>query len=491
MNIIARPEKIGMRFVVRALTLLLALSAVTGVAQIPYPNPIKHVVFVIQENRTPDNLFGALLTWPGINPSNYDIASSGTNSKGQTIPLAPIPLGNLYDLSHAHHAFLQMYDRGKMDGADLITCTGTCSPNPQFAYVDNSTHILDPYLTLVAQYGWANYMFQTNQGPSTPAHLFLLGGTSAPTAAKDAQGIYLAETPTLPMGKSAGGNTGCLSPVSEWNWLINPNGRETKLVNNPLGSLCFSHDTIATLLDNAALTWKYYVAFGVTSNPGGSILNAANSIQQICQPDSNYITCTGPEWSTNIDFNPADVLTDIKNCKLSNMSWVTPVFKNSDHPGSSRGGPTGGPSWVASIVNAIGNAASCDGGAGYWSDTAILIMWDDWGGWYDHEPPTILPAPFGDYQYGFRVPFIVVSAYTPPAYVSNDRLDFGSMLRFVEGVFNIPEGALSFADARASSDLSSFFNFNQSPRSFQQIPARLSADFFINDKSPPEPADDD
>jgi phospholipase C len=482
-----------MRFHCKALIslTLFILGIFAGQAQIPYPNPIKHVVFVIQENRTPDNLFQALLTWPGINPASYDIVSSGKNSLGQTIPLAPGPLGNLYDLSHAHHAFLQMYDNGKMDGADLIKCTGTCPPNPQFAYVDNSTHIIDPYLNLVSQYGWANFMFQTNQGPSTPAHLFLFAGTSAPTATNDAQGIYLAETPTLPLGQSAGGNTGCLSPVTEWNWLINPNNRETKLLNNPLGTLCFSQNTMASLLDSAGLSWKYYTAVGVTSNPGGSILNATNAIRGICQPDSNYTTCTGPEWSNNVDLNPSHVLTDIKSCNLRNMSWVTPVFGNSDHPGSSKSGPSGGPSWVASIVNTIANATACDGGAGYWSDTAILITWDDWGGWYDHEAPTILPAPFGDYQYGFRVPFIVVSAYTPPAYVNNERLDFGSMLRFVEGVFNIPEGALNFADARATGDLSNFFNFNQAPRSFRKIGAPFNADFFINDQRVPEPPDDD
>src|SRR6202035_157044 len=92
------------------------LATIAGHAQIQYPTPIKHVVYIIQENRTPDNLFQALLTWPGINPANYDIASSGKNSLGQTIALAPVPLGNHYDLSHAHHAFLQMYDQGKMDG---------------------------------------------------------------------------------------------------------------------------------------------------------------------------------------------------------------------------------------------------------------------------------------------------------------------------------------------------------------------------------------
>src|SRR5436305_1159709 len=117
----------------RNLVILLVLcvfGTFSGQAQIAYPNPFRHVVFVIQENRTPDNLFQALLTWPGINPANYDIASSGKNSLGQTIQLQPVPLGNPYDLSHAHHAFVQMYDDGKMDGADKISCFGTCPANP-------------------------------------------------------------------------------------------------------------------------------------------------------------------------------------------------------------------------------------------------------------------------------------------------------------------------------------------------------------------------
>jgi hypothetical protein len=94
-------------------------AAAAGHAQIRYPTPITIVVYIIQENRTPGNLLHALFTWPGINPANYDIAISGTNSLGQTIP-------SPYDLSHAHHAFTAIYDRGKMDGAARVSCIGTC-----------------------------------------------------------------------------------------------------------------------------------------------------------------------------------------------------------------------------------------------------------------------------------------------------------------------------------------------------------------------------
>jgi phospholipase C len=116
---------------------------------------------------------------------------------------------------------------------------------------------------------------------------------------------------------------------------------------------------------------------------------------------------------------------------------------------------------VASIVNAIAQSACRNrDGSKYWNSTAILITWDDWGGWYDHQAPPTLSGPQGDYQYGFRVPLIVVSAYTPAGYISNHQYDFGSILRFVEVNFGILEGALGVADARAVNDLTDFFNLH-------------------------------
>jgi phospholipase C len=483
-----------MKLVAKLAVLLYLLITIAAQAQITYPNPLKHVVVIFQENRTPDNLFQGLLTWPGINPANYNIASSGLNSKGQTLPLTAAPFGNHYDLSHAHLAFVQMYDNGKMDGADLITCYGTCPSNPQFVYVDNSTHLVDPYLTMAAQYGWANFMFSTHQGGSYPGHQFIFGGTSAPSAADDAQGIFVAEQPRQPRNSNynAGGDTGCLAPITEWNYLVYPGGNETQLTNNPLGTLCFSHDTMGSLLDSAGLSWKYYSvpSMGI-SNVGGSIWTGPNSIREVCGPNSNYTQCTGADWA-KVDLNPAHVLSDAKNCRLPAVSWVIPTYPNSDHPGSTKGtGAMGGPAWVASIVNSIGNATTCDGGAGYWSDTAIVVTWDDWGGWYDHAVPPILGGVQGSYQYGFRVPLLVISGYTPAATADNGTHDYGSILRFIEGVFNIGEGALGFADARANDDLAAFFNFKAKLRTFQAIPAPLDAEFFIHDKRPLEAPDND
>jgi len=108
------------------------------------------------------------------------------NSSGQTVALAPVDLANCYDNDHNHLSFEEAYNNGAMNGSDLIYVglNPGCvpGPNPQFRYVDNSTGTVQPYFDLAAQYGFANRMFQTNQGPSFPAHQFLISGTSAPTA---------------------------------------------------------------------------------------------------------------------------------------------------------------------------------------------------------------------------------------------------------------------------------------------------------------------
>jgi phospholipase C len=483
-----------MRFAPRHLLPLCCLSATLAHAQIPapHPHPFRHVVVIVQENRTPDNLFRELLDWPGVNPANYDIATSGVNSSGHRVPIDPVPLGVAYDLSHSHHAYQLMYDHGRMDGADKIPCAGACVPNAQFKYVSNATHSIDPYLTLAADYGWANKMFQSNQGPSYPAHQYLFGGTSAPSALDDRNAIFVAENPAAPVGAGYGAtnDTGCLAPLGEFVALIGvaPTGAETRLTNNPLGAFCFSHATMATLLEERSLTWKYYAPAPVNpggANPGGSIWTAPASIREVCEPNADYTECLGARWATNVDLKAADVLTDIANCHLANVSWVIPDGRNSDHPGNILA--TGGPSWVAAVVNAIGNAHTC----GYWRDTAIFITWDDWGGWYDHVPPEVLSGHQGRYQYGFRVPLIVVSAYTPKGYVNNVPHDFGSILRFIEWTYDVPEGALGFADERATTDLLGFFQLHNPPRAFHAIPAPLKAAYFLNDKRPALAPDSD
>jgi phospholipase C len=416
-----------------------------------------------------------------------------------------VPLANNYDLDHNHVAFVAMCDADssgacQMDGAAGIACVldksnGTCpapSTFPQFDYVDNSSGTLNPYLQLATQYGWGNYMFQTNQGPSFPAHQYIFGGTSAPSSSDDAAGIFASGNGVTST------NEGCISPTGTLVQLITPTG-ETGTTYP-----CFEHLTLPDLLPST-VTWRYYTPF-----PGVPIWDAPIAISHMCESSGPGGVCTGSQYLNNVDAKPADFLTDISNCHLRSLTWAIPTGFNSDHADGNTGG---GPSWVASIVNAIGNATACDGGTGYWNDTAIIITWDDWGGWYDHESPQILSSIQGDYERGFRVPLIVVSAYTPAGYINNNRLDFGSILRFIEENFGLEPGALNFADARTDQDLGGFFNIPVSPsdllmspealvqsaaaskpttpRKFVKIKAPKDAYFFIHDKRSPTPPDDD
>jgi phospholipase C len=438
----------------------------------------KHVVIVFQENRTPDNVFGSNPTFePGV-----DLATSGVNSKGQTIPLTAIPLDDCYDIGHSHAQF-----EVSLQGADLDTiypkeAARACVPpaNPQFKFVDNSTGAVQPYFDIATNYGFANRMFQTNQGPSFPAHQFIFGGTSAPTPDTP---LFAAENLTSPV---LGVYAGCIAPFFVSVYRIDGYGSEA---SQPPTYPCYEHRTLADLLDAAkpAIGWRYYAP-----SPG-YIWTAPDAIRHICRPNLEHTACTGRAWTNGdvVPDNPAQVLTDIAKCQLKGVVWVIPNNADSDHPGGNKGL---GPQWVASIVNAVGNQPACAGGETYWDDTAVIITWDDWGGWYDHVKPFAInvrpnsPPAWGDgYTYGFRVPLMVVSAYTQAGTVSNEIRDFGSILYFVEKNFGlgfIGPGTSTYtryADYQAQSRgaLAEFFTLNTA-RGFVPIPTRVPAKYFID-----------
>jgi phospholipase C len=416
--------------------------------------PIEHVVIIVQENRTPDNLFHGL---PGA-----DIATSGLNSKGQRIPLTPETLASDYDLDHSHTAFVSMYDNGKMDGADKIGVSddriqlcpsdpNSCPPPPanaQFKYVPPSEVV--PYFQLAEEYTFGDRMFQTNQGPSFPAHQFLISGTSAPTATSD---LFASENPGGVLNSEY--EAGCTAPPRETVALIDPLGNEDHY-RYP----CFDHRTLTDLLNARGISWAYYTP------SAGSIWTAPNAISHMR---------FGADWTRVIlEPTPTPIFADIAQGQIPGVSWVIPTGLASDHAGANDGS---GPSWVADLVNAIGESS-------LWPHTAIFISWDDWGGWYDHVAPPI----YNSYEYGFRVPLIVVSPYAKHGYISHVIHDFGSILKFVETNFNLP--SLGYADARAD-DLSDCFDFTQTPTAFQPVFAPLDTNHFLREKSLPTDPDDD
>ena len=426
-----------------AATVLPAAYSPTAMAPLGLRGRFKHIVIIVQENRTPDDLFHGL--------RGADTVGYGLNSKGQKIQLKPISVGSKYDIDHSHRAFATEFDGGKMDGFDRVysKCSGPCPPEDtrMYGYVPRSQ--ADPYFVMAGSYAFGDRMFQTNQGPSFPAHQYIISGTSTPVRGSP---LRAAENPRTSWGGTTGG---CDSPASTLVKLIDPQGNETKSMYP-----CFERPTIFDLLAAKHLTWRYYQA-----HKGAALWNAPDAIKHL-RNSSGY--------TSNVVYPPGLVLRDAMHGTLADVSVVTPTADDSDHAQITN---LSGPSWVANVVNAVGKSP-------YWRDTAIVVTWDAWGGWYDHVKPPV----YNSYELGFRVPLIVISAYTHAGYVSHRQHEFGSILKLIEQNYGL--GSLDTTDVR-SDNLSDCFDFTRAPRKFVPIPAPRPMLYFLNEKPSNENPDDD
>ncbi len=398
---------------------------------IPDLSKIDHVIFIIQENRSVDNLFYGL---PGA-----DTVTSGPDSHGNTIVLKPEPLDATFDPRHLHNDFENDYNGGAMNGWDREGINPnpghTAPPDAAYSYVPHDESA--PYFQLAEQFSFADRMFQSNQGPSFPAHQYLISGSSVPAAGSP----YSVSENIINTGHSPN-NGGCDAPPTSSVFLIDAEGNE-----NTSMFPCLERQTLTDLLDGSHVSWHYYAPQKYY------IFSAIDAIRHI-----RY----GPDWA-NMSVPETNIFNDISGGTLPAVSWVVPTGPNSDHSGD---GSRTGPSWVTSVVNAIGTSK-------YWGSTAIFITWDDWGGWYDHVKPRI----YNSYELSFRVPLIVVSPYAKPGYVSHTPHEFGSLLRFVEDRYNL--GTLGYSDARAD-DLSDCFDFNQTPLPFHAVLAPYSKSYLLS-----------
>jgi phospholipase C len=404
---------------------------------------IKHVVIVVQENRTFDNLFYG---FPGAHYATYGYNHSGTKVALHPIGLTGPAIGNSWlDALFA-------WDGGQMNRFDEIN-GGNGAATYVYAYVRHSD--IKPYWTMARSYVLADHMFPTMFGGSFTAHLDLIASTAnlSPSTSE-------VDTPTsTPWGcdASSGTKTSLLNTQRVESYRAGP-------------FPCFAQfRTLADSMDAARVSWKYYAPSVNGGNVGGYLWSAFDAISYVRR---------GGDWTRNVISPQTRVLTDARAGKLPSVAWVIPDGADSDHPG----GPSAGPSWVASIVNAIGNGPN-------WKTTAIVVLWDDWGGWYDDLPP-----PHLDYRgLGIRVPCIVISPYAKAHYVSHTVYEFGSVVKLVEQVFGLPAlGPASggYTDTRANSMLDAF-DFHKPPRSFAPIPADKPASYFLTRTPSRLPPDDD
>ena len=451
-----------------AFTLAACSSSINTPAPIPQgssnpPPPshaIQHVVILLQENRSFNNIF---MGFPGAETSTTgkckEFDAGGSNpivcKGGQIVKLQSQPLqsngifeGGI-DIDHGHQAFKTETDEDpathvyRMDGFGSIDYSGTRTGTPAgtypYAYVQRKE--VQPYWDMAAQYTLADHMFTTATTDSFVAHQEIIAGT---TALNNYESIT--DVPSDPPW-------GCDAPNGTVTHLLLKSGVENYKGPFP----CFTQwKTMADVLDAANVSWKYYVESYDLNSPyadnSGLFWNGFDAIKAV-----RY----GHDWK-NVTFPNTAILDDIKKGKLPQVSWVIPKIRNSDHPIS---GASGGPSWVTAVVNAVGQSQ-------YWKNTAVVVMWDDWGGWYDPVAPPQL-----DYtSLGLRVPMIVISAFAKRHRVSKTQYEFGSVLKFIEQ--NFGTASLGTTDVRANS-IVDVFDFTQKPGSFQPFRAPYSPAYFL------------
>ncbi len=395
---------------------------------------IKHVVIIVQENRSFDNLFQG---YPGA-----DTVSSGKNSKGQTIALQPVSLSTQYVIDHSMAAMIAAcHGTGKlpgtqcrMDGFDKEAAYGGPT-NPEYVYVPHTDS--KPYFDMAHEWVLGDRMFQSHLDESFVSHQYIIAAQAQSSV-------------DLPYGY-----WGCDGGPSDQVYTVT---KERTL--GPTQEACFDYKTLGDELDAASLTWRFYTSS--ISGDGGE-WSGYQAIHHI-----RY----GKDWANVL--NPQKkFITDVGAGTLANVTWITPLCSDSDHVNCGGGF---GPSWVTSLVNAVGQSQ-------FWNSTAIFVMWDDWGGLYDHVPPKHLD----DDGLGFRVPLLVISPYAKKDHVSHVPYETGSILRFAEDVFGL--GQLAHADARANSPALDCFDFSKPPRAFVPIQAPKNRSFFmhqINDGRAPD-----
>jgi phospholipase C len=394
---------------------------------------IQHIVIIVQENRSFNNLFYG---FPGAHTATY-----GYDSHGNKITLQPIGLETTWDIEHDLGGFLAACNgTGSYPGTDCQmngfnneywgcghSSQQKCpNQNPPYSYVPH--YETKPYFFMGKHYVLADEMYASNLDASSfISHQYIIAG-QASSAVNYPSGWWGCP------GVSSGGFIHTISQQRQYGSTI---------------PMCFDNQTLGDEMDTAGLSWGFYAS---TYYGDGGIWSAYQNINHIYY---------GPDWNKDVISPQTNFFSDVANGKLRALSWIVPTCENSDHAGC---GNNTGPAWVASLVNAVGESQ-------YWDSTAIFIFWDDYGGWYDAKPPAML-----DYDgLGLRLPMLVVSAYAKKGHISHVHYEHGSILKFVEDTFGLPQLAASDKRATAPDDA---FDFNKPARKFEVVPSVRDVNFF-------------
>jgi phospholipase C len=364
---------------------------------------IKHVVFIVRENRSFDSMFGH--QFPGTTN-----VTSGLASTGQVIPLQHLPDAMAHDICHGWGCFIQAIDYGKMDGFDLLNVGAPCNMNGDYeCYGQQWQSDIPNYWLMATHFALGDDYFTSNKASTSPNHVYTVAAQSA--------------------GMITNAPAGCDSPPNDEIAILDPSGNVTTKFP------CLDVTTMMDELQNAGISWRYYVD---TKIP----FNSMELISHL-----RY----GPLWTNNVPDN--QFVNDVQNGNLPQVSWLMATGEATDHPPYSI---CFGENYTVNAVNAIMNSTQ------YWVDepTAIFIVWDDPAGLYDH----VAPPQLDQYGLSMRSPLIVMSPFTPdnsPNNVTHVQYEHSSVLTFMEDLFAVPSLTNRDAGSNHMSADPVLFNFNQ------------------------------
>ncbi len=374
--------------------------------------PIKYIVVLIKENHTLDNYFTG---FPGATTSTTAKLSSGTIINR---PVAPSPLvATPRDVCHSHKCALTSFNKGAMNGFNLIKGAVPASgTNDRLNFVRYTESQIPNYWAYARNFVLADHFFSTTFGPSFPGHFAITTSQARPLNNGECPGC------TKPI-------RGCLSQPAARMITYNP---ATCVQKSEFP--CWDIPSVTDSLP-AGFTWAEY---------GWDTLLHIKSVSK--QPNALS------------HFKPTSALmADLTSSKQPNLIFAHVLGANGEHPPRP---VCPGESATVKWVNAIMKGPR-------WKETAILMTWDDWGGWYDSVKPPAKKCANGDYMNtGFRVPLIVVSPYAKKGFVLKTPADQASIPRLIEDLWKLPRMSAKNASARdgVAGSLLGAFDFKQAPR---------------------------
>jgi phospholipase C len=427
---------------VRSLIGLLAILVLpASAAASKASRKIKHVVVIMQENRSFDTYFG---TYPGANGIPPGVCVPAPLHGGCQVPFHN---ANVHTSGgpHGNGAFLADVNRGKMDGFVAQAESGNACPKATrkcdvMGYYDAGQ--IPNYWAYAQNFVLQDNLFASSAGWSLPEHQFMVSGWSAVCPFGDANPLDCASSLNPPHTEK-------------------PSRRQPEATN--------AWTDITWLLNKAAVSWRYYLLEGLEPD---------------CQLNES-VSCAGvhQQAKTPSIWNPLPLFTTVQrdgqlgniqplrsyytavgqpgSCGLPNVSWIVPNAKVSEHPLD--GTVTAGQSYVTTLINAV-MRSPC------WASTTILLSWDEWGGFYDH----VVPPALDQNGYGLRVPGLVISPYARRGFIDHQLLSHDSYLKFIEDLFLGGQRLNPATDGRPDhrpvvreerpGDLTSAFDFTQAPR---------------------------